>query len=111
MSLEHPNKSRVYKKGVIHNARPGDKGFRKPINPEYIKLAKEMKELMEYFHLDISEISDIIKREFGEGVGIQTTQMFMDQTYGPAFNLREKTADKYKYVVAFLKKTKKEFAL
>lgn len=111
MALEHPNKTRDYPKGYIHDARPGEKGYRKPINPEYVELAKEMRQLIEYFHLDMSEVNEIIKREFGEGIGIQTTVMFIDQTYGPAFNLRAKTAAKYKYFVSFLQKTKKEFAL
>ncbi len=93
------------------NARPGDKGYRKPIDPEYIALAKEMKELMELFSMDVNDANDIIKCHFGEGIGFHTTRMFLDQVYGPAFNLRKKTAEKYKYFVAFLKKAKKEFAL
>ena len=75
------------------------------------EVADAFGELMELFGMKVHDASDIIKQEFGEGVGFQTTAMFMDPVYGPAFNLREKTANKYRYLVAFLRKAKKEFAL
>lgn len=108
--LEHPNKTRVYSRGEIHSHQPGDKSHRLEIKEEHIKLAKRMRRLVNYFNLSESDVNQIIKNEFGEGVGYQTTRIFMDQLYGPGFRLRLKTEEKYKYLVRFLTKMKKRFA-
>ena len=108
--LEHPNKTRVYARGEIHDHRPGDKSHRLEIKPEVVKLARRMKGLVDYFGLSEADVNQLIKNEFGEGVGYQTTRIFMDQLYGPGFNPRLKTLEKYKYLVRFLTKMKKRFA-
>ncbi len=80
--LEHPNKTRVYARGEIHDHRPGDKSHSLEIKPEVVALGKKMRKLVDYFGLSESDINQLIKNEFGEGVGYQTTRIFMDQLYG-----------------------------
>ena len=108
--LEHPNRDRSFKKGELINARPGMKSHRKDIPEDLIVMAKEMRKLIRLFKLTEEQINDIIRNHFGEGVGFQTTRMFMDQTYGPGFRLRWKTRNKYQFLIDYLKKLKKQFA-
>ena len=108
--LEHPNKSRKYKRGEIINSPPADKSHRKEIPDELVQMAKEMRKLVRLFKLSEMDISNIIKNHFGEGVGFQTTRIFMNQVYGPGFRLRDKTKGKYQYLIDYLKKLKKQFA-
>ena len=108
--LEHPNKKKKFQAGSIHNARPGEKSNRYECNEEAKALAKEMNRLTELFMFNAQDIYNIIKKEFGEGIGKQTVMMFMDNVYGPAFRPRAKTLDKYKYFVWFLRNKEKQFA-
>ena len=110
MSLEHPNQTKKFKPGYIHNARPDAKAFRFEADDNIKELAKEVKRLATMFELGVHDISKLIKQEFGEGVGIHTTLLFLDDVYGPAFRLRAKTLDKYRYFVWLLRQREKQFA-
>lgn len=108
--LEHANKTRKFVKGQLHDAKPGQKSHRMDISDELLKLSRELNSLINYFSMTEAECNELIKAEFGEGVGFQTTRIFLDQRYGPGFRLRQKTKDKYLYLLNFLKRTKKRFA-
>lgn len=110
MSLRHNNRDRKFKKGEVMNARPTVKSHRFDISESHKELGKKMKSLVELFQLSEVDIYNIIKREFGEGVGYQTTRMFMDPVYGPGFRPRALTLDKYRYLVKYLSNLKKQFA-
>ncbi len=108
--LEHSNKTKAFKVGYIHNARPTAKSFRFESDDSVKAIATEMDRLVKLFNLRSWHLYSIIKQEFGEGIGKQTILLFMDQIYGPAFRPREKTLDKYKYLVWVLKEKEKQFA-
>jgi hypothetical protein len=108
--LEHQNKSKKFKAGSVHNARPSEKRNRYECGDDVKALAKEMKRLVSLFKFSNHHIYAVIKQEFGEGVGKQTVMMFMDDVYGPAFRPRAKTLDKYKYLVWLLRNKEKQFA-
>jgi len=108
--IDHPNRDRKFAWRGIMNASPGDKSHRKEIDSEVIETAKKLRRLVDLFQLTEKQIYDIIKEEFGEGVGYQTTRIFLNQTYGPGFNCRATTLMKYKYLIRYLKRLKKQFA-
>ena len=108
--LEHGNKSRKFAPGEIINERPGRKSHRLQVKESTIKLANEMRALVELFGLSEKDINNLIRNEFGVGVGYHTTRMFLDPVYGPGFNIRNATREKYEYLVTTLKRHKKQFA-
>jgi hypothetical protein len=108
--VEHPNKQRHFVKGQLHDAKPGQKSHRIDVDLDTIKLSRDLGKLIQFFALEEEEVNALIKNEFGEGVGYQTTRIFLDRTYGPGFRLRAKTKEKYLYLLNFLKKLKKQFA-
>jgi hypothetical protein len=108
--LEHPNKDRVFKYGQIHDAKPSQKSHRIEVDEYTKRLAAEIRELIEDFDLELEDVYSIIYQQFGEGIGYHTTRLFLSKTYGPGFNLRDKTRRKYEYLLSVLRKKKKEFA-
>lgn len=105
---EHPNKSRSYVTGQIHNASPGDKGFRKPISIEVQNLANEVRRLKELFQLTEEQCIGMVKKEFGIGIGFQTFRMFLNPKYGVAFRPRKTTLLKWQYLKKTLRSIEKE---
>ena len=110
MALRHSNKDRQYFTGEIIDAHPQDKSHRKAIPQEQVDLANSLYKLIQYFNLKEQDVYNLIKEEFGQGVGYQTTRIFLDRVYGPGFKLRYKTYCKYKYLNDYLLKKKKQFA-
>lgn len=108
--LDHPNRDRQFIRGGIHDASPNEKSHRKDIPQDVIDLARKMRRLINLFSLSEVQVNQIIKDHFGEGVGYQTTRIFLNQTYGPGFRCREKTLTKYRYLVKYLIRLKKQFA-
>ena len=108
--LEHPNKTKAFSVGYLHNARPTAKSFRFESTPDVVALAKEMRRLTIIFELTPQDLYNIVHQEYGEGIGKHTIVLFMDDVYGPAFRPRKKTLEKYKYLVWFLREMEKQFA-
>jgi len=111
MVISHHNSDRLYARGTIHNAAPHDKVYRlNNVREEVVKVANRMRKLVQFFQLTEKQIYDIIYNEFGVGVGYQTTRIFLNESYGPGYNCKEVTLDKYRYLIRYLKKKKKQFA-
>lgn len=109
--IDHNNKVRRYYVGEIHSASPTDKCHRIPVEKYVQDLADNLYRLIQLFNLEFPDCNNIIRQEFGEGVGLQTFfYHFLDRNYGVGFNPRDKTLRKYRYLESFLIKKEKEFA-
>ena len=109
--LQHGNSIRRYYPTEICNASATNKSHRIPQATEVQKLADDLYRLIQLFQLTYHECNNIIRKEFGEGVGLQTFWFhFLDRNYGVGFTPRDKTLRKYRHLQTFLTNKEKEFA-
>ena len=109
--ISHNNRERKYYPAEIHSASPTDKCHRKHIPKHVQDLADSLYSLIQLFNLEYPDCNNIIRAEFGEGVGCQTFWFhFLSRDYGVGFYPRDKTLRKYRYLEQYLLEKKKEFA-
>ena len=109
--MDHSNKERIFKHNEVRNISPTYKAFRKEIPPDVQELADSINRLMTVLKLTWYEVSNLVKEEFGQGLGQQQfTVHFLNRQYGVGFRPREGTMRKYLFLQKTLMDIEKSFA-
>lgn len=108
--LEHPNKSKTWAPGELHNAPPNSKSHRFPIPRHIQDMADELHRLKTIFLISNAQMNEIVKTKFNCGFGITLLVHFLNRIHGVGYNPTHNTLIKLKYLIGVLKKREKEFA-
>lgn len=102
----HPNADRFFCKGDMNGAvapSPRAKFYRYRPDESIQHLANQLRKYITIYKLDRRHYRAILEPEFGESIGNDTFEIFLDPVYGVGMVPREKSLKKYRYLLRRLK--------
>ena len=108
----HSNKDRIFTTAEMQPAvspSPSEKFYRFRPDPDIQKLADELRKYIIRYNLSRYHFKLILIPKFGESIGHETLEIFLDPVYGAGMRPRKSTLIKYRYLLSRLKEIHKDF--